>query len=64
MFVSDVNESLFSILEFNDFCLHNVAYCVPVLLKISLVLELLLQVFLKPFVDVACTTELAYERSE
>jgi hypothetical protein len=59
MFVSDVNESLFSILEINDFCLHNAAYCVSVLRKIFFVVELLQQKFLKPLVDVACTAELA-----
>ena len=59
MFVSDVNESLFSILEINDFCLYNAAYCVSVLLKIIFVLELLQQELFKPLVDVACTAELA-----
>ena len=64
MFVSDVNESLFAILEIHDFCFHNAVYCVSILLKIFFVSELLQQEFLKPFVDVARTTELAWEGSE
>lgn len=59
MFVGDINESLFSILEIDDLCLHDTAYCVSVPLKIIFPLELLQQEFLEPFVDIACTAELA-----
>jgi len=64
MLIRDVNESLFSILELNYFCLHDGAYCVSVFFKVILVVELRVQKLLKPLVNVARAAKVAYERSD
>lgn len=60
MFVIDIKDSFFSILEIHDFCFDDALYCISIFHKIFFVLKLLQQECLKPFVDVACTAKLAW----
>jgi hypothetical protein len=63
MFVIDIKDSLFTILEIHDFRFDDALYCISISRKIFFVLELLQQECLKSFVDVACTAKLAWRRS-